>query len=140
MQPPLAAALGTRLVSVCYEALLLTAVLLAAALPYVVFERASGLAHVRIAFQLYLFLTAGAYFVWHWSHGGQTLAMKTWHVRLVTRSGAAVSSGRAAARYVLAALGLLAFGAGFAWAAVDPDRQFLHDRLAATRMVRADGA
>jgi hypothetical protein len=34
---------------------------------------------------------------------------------------------------------VLALGAGFAWALVDQDHQFLHDRLAGTRIVKDEG-
>jgi uncharacterized RDD family membrane protein YckC len=48
-----------------------------------------------------------------------------------------VHPARAVHRYVLAVLGLVALGLGFAWALVDRDRQFLHDRLAGTAIVDA---
>ena len=50
-----------------------------------------------IGLRVFLFLVLGAYFVWFWSRGGQTLAMQTWHIRLVTRDGAPVSRLRALA-------------------------------------------
>jgi uncharacterized RDD family membrane protein YckC len=48
-----------------------------------------------------------------------------------------VGVARAVHRYLLAVLGLAAAGLGFAWALVDRDRQFLHDRLAGTALVEA---
>ncbi len=51
-----------------------------------------------------------------------------------------VEVGRAALRYALAWPSLLVFGVGFLWAFVDRDRQFLHDRLAGTRIVMSDDA
>jgi uncharacterized RDD family membrane protein YckC len=89
----------------------------------------------RLLFQAYLLLVAGAYFIWFWRRGGQTLAMKTWRLRLVDTRGGALTPRLALARFVLAALGTLCLGAGFLWALVDRDRQFLHDRLAGTRIV-----
>jgi uncharacterized RDD family membrane protein YckC len=91
---------------------------------------------VRPLFQLYLACAAGAYFIWQWVRGGQTLPMKTWRLRVVTRDGTGVPLPQACARYVIAAAGLLLFGAGFAWALADRERQFLHDRVAGTRIVR----
>jgi uncharacterized RDD family membrane protein YckC len=52
--------------------------------------------------------------------------------------GAPVGVGRAACRYALAWISLLSLGAGFLWAWVDRDGQFLHDRLAGTRIVMTD--
>ena len=76
---------------------------------------------------------AAAYFVWQWRRGGQTLAMKTWRLRLVTRDGAPLTLRHAASRFVFAVPGALLLGRGFLWALVDREGQFLHDRLAGTQ-------
>ena len=67
-----------------------------------------------------------------WLRGGQTLAMKAWGIRLVD-----ITPQKAVLRFVLA---LLLLPASIAWALFDRDRQFLHDRLAGTRLVLASGA
>jgi uncharacterized RDD family membrane protein YckC len=95
--------------------------------------RLSGL--TRHAFQLYLFLVVGIYFVVCWSRGGRTLPMLTWKIRLVSATRLPVGVGRALLRYVLAWPSLLLFGGGLVWALFDRDGQFLHDRLARTRIV-----
>lgn len=89
----------------------------------------------RALFQAYLLVVAGFYFVWCWRRGGQTLAMKTWRIRLVGTQGQPVSLRQSWLRFSLASLGTLAMGAGFLWALLDRDGQFLHDRLAGTRLV-----
>jgi len=61
--------------------------------------------------------------------------MKTWRIRLVTRDGLALRPSRALLRYLLVWLTLALGGMGIVWALVDRDRQFLHDRLAGTRLV-----
>lgn len=133
------AGLLRRLLSLVYEALLLGGVLAFAAMPYVILTR--GVDHViaRPLLQIYLVLVAGIYFVWQWRRGGQTLPMKTWHLRLVARGGAAPSLRQAVLRYCVALAGSLALGGGFAWAIVDREHQFLHDRLAGTRIVMDEG-
>ncbi|MGZ5142086.1 MAG: RDD family protein [Burkholderiales bacterium] len=123
-----------RTLSLIYEALLVAAVLWCAGFLYAIVESRVSSVHLRAVYQLYLLLIAGIYFVWQWQRG-QTLPMRTWRVRLVTRSGAGVSFGQAVARFVFATVGLLLLGLGFFWALVDPERQFLHDRLAGTRLV-----
>jgi uncharacterized RDD family membrane protein YckC len=62
--------------------------------------------------------------------------MKTWRMRVQRIDGRLVSPRQAALRFVLACWGLALLGAGFFWALADRDRQFLHDRLAGTRVVR----
>jgi len=112
----------------------------------------------RTVLQGVLFVAVGAYFVWCWSRTGQTLALKTWHLKVLTDDDAPPGVGRAVARYVLAfhlwvpglawiavfqthALAdLAALTIGFAAlllpALVDPQRRLLHDRWTKTRVVR----
>jgi uncharacterized RDD family membrane protein YckC len=116
--------------------------------------------YLRSGLQDWLFFVLGVYFVWFWTHSGQTLAMKTWRIRLVTREGHAVTTKRAIGRYLLA-WGWILPGLATAWLLgaknwflalipaanmilwaltiyLDPQRQFLHDRIAGTRVVRVD--
>ena len=110
----------------------------------------------RHAQQFFLFVVFGIYFVWFWSHG-QTLAMKTWHIRVTDLKGGALSQQRALWRYILSWLWFLpplaaswifnievrnslfiAAGWVLFWALLSrlhPRRQFLHDALAGTRLV-----
>jgi len=62
--------------------------------------------------------------------------MKTWRIRLVNPDGTRLTLGQAALRFVIALLGLLLAGFGFWWALFDRDRQFLHDRIVGTRLIR----
>ena len=133
---PQAAPLARRLFSLFYEALLLAAVLWLAGFPLALIEGALGLPHVRPAYQAYLVFTAGLYFIVQWTRGGQTLAMKTWRLKLERRDGGALTLHDAAVRYVIALAGLAALGLGFLWALFDREKLFLHDRIARTRIVR----
>lgn len=118
--------------------------------------------HLRGIGQTWLFFVLGAYFVWFWSHGGQTLAMKTWRIRVVSQRGLPLTLQQASARYLLAwlwclpglaaawAIGaktwllvLMPFANMMIWALLvyfDPQRQFLHDRIAGTRLIRVPAA
>jgi uncharacterized RDD family membrane protein YckC len=117
----------------------------------------------RVLLQAFLVTLLGAYFVRSWRRGGQTLAMKAWKLRLVRTDGRGVGAGQALLRFVLGAL-VLGTGAAAAmwlwrhsgsvpgwlaalpaavdlgWILCDRERQFLHDRLTRTRVVRVDGA
>jgi uncharacterized RDD family membrane protein YckC len=110
----------------------------------------------RPLLQAFLFVVFGVYFAWFWSKG-QTLAMKTWNIRVVDRAGRPLTQGRALLRYIcswlwfLPPLALMApFKLGGAqilvlvlgWVAVwavlsrfHPQRQFWHDALAGTRLI-----
>lgn len=110
----------------------------------------------RHGLQIFLFVVFGIYFTWFWSKG-HTLAMKTWHIRVVDAAGQPLSQGRALWRYLLswawflpplAAMAPFALRAGevsvlmAGWVAVwallsrfQPQRQFWHDIWAGTRLI-----
>ena len=147
-----------RLACFVYEGVLLFGVLMVAGYLYSTLTQQRDALQGRHGLQAFVFVVLGIYFVWFWSHGGQTVAMKAWHVRLVMRDGAPVTQARALARYLLAWLwfvpalatlwlagahggGTIAalLGAGIlAYAALsrlDRDRQYLHDVICGTRLV-----
>lgn len=119
-----------------YECVVLVAIALCASIAFggAIDRQLEG--WVRNLFQIYLVLVFGFYFLWCWRRGGQTLPMKTWKLRLTSADGGKVSAGQAAFRYIAAWISLLCLGGGFLWAMFDRDRQFLHDRLAGTRVIR----
>jgi uncharacterized RDD family membrane protein YckC len=83
----------------------------------------------------HLFLILLLYFVWQWIRGGQTLAMKTWRIRLVANDGGPVTPNTALLRYTVAWIGILPLGLSFLWSLVDRDGLYLHDRLSGTRLI-----
>lgn len=121
-----------------YESLLALAIAFFAGLAFqgAALERLSGA--TRHIFQLYLLLVFGIYFVACWTRKGSTLPMQTWNIRLVSADGGRLRMGRALLRYALAWPSLMFCGVGILWAFVDRDRQFLHDRLAGTKVVNSD--
>ncbi len=129
------APLKRRLLGLIYEALILAAILLAAALPATMLTRTWEPALARATLQTWLIIACGGFYVWQWSGAGQTLPMKTWKLRLVSKDGSPVNHARAVLRYACALLSLALLGLSYAWALVDRDGQFLHDRLAGTRLV-----
>ena len=121
-----------------YESLLLLAVLFIASFVFHLVFRDTGSIFFRPVFQLYLLLVAGTYFAWFWTHGGQTLPMQTWKFRVISADGNQLSLKQAIARYLFAVIGIAFFGCGILWALFDRNRQFLHDRLAGTLIVKLD--
>jgi uncharacterized RDD family membrane protein YckC len=112
----------------------------------------------RHGLQAFVFLVLGLYFVWFWTHGGQTVAMKAWQIRVLSRDGSPLHWPRATARYLLAWLWfapalltlaltpirspgaisaiLLAGVLGYALLArIEPQRRFLHDVLCGTKLI-----
>jgi uncharacterized RDD family membrane protein YckC len=133
---PIPAPFLVRIAAMIYESLLVTAVVFLAALPFLYLVGTAESGWMRHVFQLYLLGILFAYFSAFWLRSGQTLAMKTWRIRLIDRDGGRITFRQALLRFLLALFGLMLGGIGFWWALVDRDRQFLHDHIAGTRLVR----
>jgi uncharacterized RDD family membrane protein YckC len=137
---PTVPGIAKRVLAMLYESLVVFAIVFFAGLAFYGVADSPPSGNTRLAFQLYVFLVLGAYFIACWTRGGRTLPMQTWKMRVVRRDNLPIGVGRAALRYVLTWPSLLFFGVGIFWAFLDRDRQFLHDRLAGTRIVAAGDA
>lgn len=148
--------LARRMACWLYEGMLLFGVVFIAGYLFSALSQTRHALDNRPGMQAFLFLILGIYFTWFW-HRGQTLAMKTWHIRVVDRQGQALSQGRAMLRYLaswlwfapplvltwpmnLPALEVLVLTLGWIaiWAVLSrfhPERQFWHDALAGTRLI-----
>lgn len=130
--------IARRLASMLYESLVVFAVLLIGfLLPQILFS-AYGFGIGNRLLWLHVLGLLMLYFVWFWMNGGQTLPMKTWKLRLAGADGGALRPLQAILRYLAAWPSILFFGIGLFWALFDKDRQFLHDRIAGTRIVFAE--
>ncbi|MEP7156407.1 MAG: RDD family protein [Betaproteobacteria bacterium] len=159
MQAP---SIRRRLAALPYEGLLVLALLLISAFPLAGLKGITLQGAPHFFSQVYFFAVGAVYFTWFWRRGGQTLAMKTWKFRVVDAAGQPLTGLRAFCRYLAtlvfygpACVGLvllffpnrvsplvtmwlfLPIISCILWARFDPDRQFLHDRLAGTRLVNA---
>lgn len=131
---PTFAGLWQRFACLAYETFLVVAILFIAGWVFTVATSVLRTPFLRPLLQLWLLGVLGVYFVYCWHTTGQTLAMKTWYVRVGQRDGRSLTFKLAVSRFVLALWSIALLGAGFLWALVDRDRQFLHDRLLGTRL------
>lgn len=152
MNDPLAATpkpraqIGWRLLALLYDFLPVLAMWMLVAVPFVLGYTFIGGhdAHENIApFSLLgwaLWLTCavatGLYAVISWRHGGQTLGMRPWRIKVVAVVGGAPSWRALIVRYLVAIGSVLAGGLGFWWAWVDRERLTWHDRASGTRIIR----
>jgi len=134
-----APSLRRRLACNVYESLLLVAMLFVAAFPFValtlLLPENIGLFLRQIFLWIYLFVVAGFYFTLFWRKG-QTLAMKTWGIRLAAEQGGVPSMAQVWLRFLLASLNLALLGLGWWLAPLRADGQFLQDRFSGTRLIR----
>ncbi len=141
-----------------YEGMLLFGVVFIAGYLFSALTQTRHALDNRALQQGFLFIVLGIYFTWFWAKG-QTLAMKTWHIRVVDRTGQPLTQKRALLRYVLswlwflpplAAIAPFGLSAGessviiigwvLVWALLSrfhPRQQFWHDALAGTRLIDA---
>jgi uncharacterized RDD family membrane protein YckC len=118
-----------------YDALLLVALLFIAGFAFIYaanFPQHPGLLPI---FRLYLLAIIAAYFCWFWSKSGQTLAMKTWRIKLQNGDGNLITPLQALMRFAFALVGICLGGITILWALVDHEKQFLHDRLIGSRLL-----
>lgn len=147
-----------RLAAFVYEGVLLFGVLMVAGYLYSSLTQQRHALQGHAGLQGFLFIVLAIYFVWFWSHGGQTVAMRAWHIRLVRADGQPVSQQRALARFLASWIwfmpsltwawlaGLHSSGQIFALMAagvityallarLHPQHLFWHDALCGTRLV-----
>ena len=124
--------LPRRLAAAAYDAFLLFAVLFAATALLLPFTGGQAISPGNPAYLLYLLAVSYSYFGWFWRHGGQTLGMRAWHIRVRALRGGPVSWEQGAVRFLVAILSWAAGGAGFLWTCVDAERRAWHDRLSRT--------
>ena len=141
--------LGRYLACLAYEAFLLLAWLLLVLALLTLLLNVSGLQQADIKTGLSIpsplvrgltfiaMLAAGAgYFCFFWARGGQTLAMKTWRLRLVSLNGEAPTVLQALARFLMAAMFMPLLGVTWLWAFGSRDRLWLHDQVSRTVLIR----
>jgi len=85
-----------------------------------------------------IFMTGFIFYVWFWSHGGQTLGMKTWMLRLVSDDGNEISRKQASIRALASVLSWSVFGIGFLWSLVDSKKRTWHDILSSSHLVQLE--
>ncbi len=134
-----------RLAAILYDSVLVLALMAAAfTLVYLPLALALGLEDLR-QYPLYkhamtawmLFVGVG-FHLWFWTHGGQTLGMRAWRMRLFSADGGPVSLKQALIRYAVATVSLAAAGLGFLWILWQPDKLAWQDMASNTRLVLVD--
>ena len=124
-----------RLGAILYDSLLLSAILFAATALVLPLTGGVAIEAGNPLFSGYLFLICLCFYGWFWTHGGQTVGMKTWRFRLVDINGIPPGYPVAFKRLLIALItnGLLL--AGLLWRYIDRDNLTLYDRLSGTRLV-----
>jgi uncharacterized RDD family membrane protein YckC len=129
--------LARRLAAIFYDSWLIVAVwlLLIIVDTFVRDDEGLGIAVSHLPLQVLLLATPFLFFGWFWTHGGQTLGMRSWRLRLLRDDGSAMNWRVSVVRVAAAHLSFFALGLGYLWVLVDRDGLSWHDRLSRTRLV-----
>ena len=140
--PPQAPSLLRRLGALLYDGVLLLGLLMLAILlliaPYDLIAARPyphGDPLYRTLLQGYLLAVICGFYVYFWTHGGQTLGMRTWRFRVLRDDGAPLSLADALRRFAWATLSLAPAGLGLWWCLFDREGLAWHDRRSRTRPV-----
>lgn len=131
--------LPRRLAAMLYDAFLLLAVLFVATFPVLPLTGGEPVAAGNRLYGTYLLLVIYLYFVWQWVHGGRTLGMRAWRLRLVSESGARPGWRACTLRFAGSVLCWVPAGLGFLSGVVRADGRAWNDRLSGTRLVVEPG-
>jgi len=136
------AGFGRRFAALIYDAFLLAALLMTYTGAILIFTRRAILPETYGAW-VYLYRTGliaviGAYYVLNWIRSGQTLGMRAWRLRTLTRTGSRLTAGSALLRFLCGFLAWPPAALGVLWLYLDPDRLAIHDRLSRTRVIRLE--
>ncbi|PPC90703.1 MAG: hypothetical protein CTY34_06840 [Methylobacter sp.] len=121
-----------RLAAAIYDFILLLAILFAATAVILPLNRGQAFTSSQFYYPLYLFLVSAVFYVWFWTHGGQTLGLKAWHLIVLTDRQQPLSRRQALVRFLGACLSWACCGLGVLWMVFDKDRKTWHDRWSGT--------
>ncbi len=131
-----APSLSRRLAAILYDSLLLAGILFVATAIILPLNGGHAFNAGQYAYPGYLLIVSFFFFAWFWTHGGQTLGMRAWKIKLSTESGQNVNWLQSLVRFVAAILSWTTFGMGFVWILFDPKNNSWHDLASNTRLTR----
>ena len=124
------AGLVRRLMAITYDLFLLIALLFIATGVAMAFNQGDAIKPGQAIYPFYvssLVAISFGFYGWFWTHGGQTLGMKTWKMKLQQNNGHAVTWPLAFLRFITAVISWSAAGLGFFWSLFNPQRRTWHD-------------
>lgn len=126
-----------RLAAIFYDSLLLIALLMAAALPIVLILDGPPKSTLALyGYRVYLLIVSYSFFAWFWLHGGQTLGMRAWRIKVIQENGNDITIRQSLIRFLSAIVSLLCLGIGFLWVLFNDQKLSWHDKLSGTRLIR----
>ena len=128
--------LPRRVLVIIYDSILLAAVLIFTSLPIIIPFKITIEHTFYPLYIIYIYFVAFIFFAWNWTHGGQTLGLKTWKIKLIADSGKNVTWKQSFLRYIGSLICWLSCGIGFLWCYTNKDRLAWNDIISKTRLTK----
>lgn len=116
-----------HLAAIVYDSLLLTALLFLATALLLPFNNGEAFSSQQFFYPIYLFAVSFLFYGWFWTHGGQTLGLKAWKIKVISDNGEMISWRQALIRFIVSILSWGFLGLGFVWVLFDKERRSWHD-------------
>jgi uncharacterized RDD family membrane protein YckC len=123
-----------RLTAILYDFLLLIAVLFVATALLLPLNAGKAFTAQQFFFPLYLLLVSFFFYAWFWTHGGQTLGLRAWKIKVLTLDRKPISWKQALLRFTIAIVSWGFCGLGFLWILIDKNQRSWHDHLSKTAL------
>ena len=120
-----------RVAAFLYDCLLLLAIYFVVTAVVIAFNDGQAVQH--FAYKFLLFVIGFLFFDWFWMHGGQTLGMRAWKIKLSSTNDTPLSHVQCLQRYLL---GALFFAITMLWMFFRKDGAALHDHLSKTEIYK----
>ena len=135
-QPRQHVTLARRLGVILYDFLLLLSILVIISSIIAVIFKLTPEHPYFVIYQAFVFIISFFFYSWFWIHGGQTLGMKTWKIKITNIDGSSVSWNNATIRFVTAIFSWLPLGLGYIWSIHDKKKRAWHDIASKTCLIR----
>ncbi|WP_432743679.1 RDD family protein [Methylobacter sp. G7] len=123
-----------RLAAMFYDLLLLIAVLFVATALLLPLNSGQAFTAQQFLFPLYLLLVSFFFYAWFWTHGGQTLGLRAWKIKVLTLDRKPLTWKQALLRFSIAILSWGFLGLGVLWILIDKNQRSWHDHLSKTAL------
>lgn len=123
-----------RLAVMIYDSFLLLALWFLATALLLPLNGGQAFSSGQIFYPVYLLAVSFGFYGWFWTHGGQTLGLKAWKIKVLTFEQQPLSWKQAFIRFSCAVFSLLICGFGFFWIIWDKNSYAWHDYLSKTRL------
>ncbi len=118
--------------AIVYDTLLVVALFFFATAILLPFNGGKAISHQQFFYPIYLLAVSFGFYGWFWTHGGQTLGLRAWKIKVLTENHKPLGWGQAFVRYICALFSFGLLGLGFLWILVDKNRRSWHDIVSKT--------